>query len=123
MPSCPVTEPFSSWLCRVDLQRVDGLGELPGAPGTAAELAEDSPVLELGVCSFAGGAELRVSAVCLLLPFRLFLPAVRDLRVRTAPIALIGQRDQAGRLEFVQNAPDPLGLLVVDRAGQCPRHP
>src|SRR5215472_17744774 len=27
----------------VDFQCVDGIGELPGAPGAAAELAEDSP--------------------------------------------------------------------------------
>jgi hypothetical protein len=38
----------------VKLQGVDGLGELPGAPGTAAELAEDPPVLELGVRALAG---------------------------------------------------------------------
>ena len=46
-----VNEPFSSWLCLADLQYVDGLGELAGAPGTAAELAEDAPGLELGVRS------------------------------------------------------------------------
>jgi hypothetical protein len=62
-----MTEPFSSWLCRVDLQGVDGLGELPGAPGAAAGLAENPPVLELGVRSFAGCTELRVSAVGLFL--------------------------------------------------------
>jgi hypothetical protein len=38
--------------------------------------------------------------------------------VRAALVALVGQRDEAGGLEFVQDAPDPLGLLVVDRAGQ-----
>jgi hypothetical protein len=37
-----------------DLKDVDGLGELPGAPGAAAELAEDSPGLELGVRALAG---------------------------------------------------------------------
>ena len=47
------TEPFPSWLCVVDLQDVDGLGELAGAPWAAAELAEDSPGLELGVRSFS----------------------------------------------------------------------
>jgi hypothetical protein len=40
------TEPFSSCVCLADLQYVDGLGELAGAPGAAAELAEDVPVLE-----------------------------------------------------------------------------
>ena len=47
-------EPFPSWLCLADLQYVDGLGELAGAPGAAAELTEDSPGLELGVRALAG---------------------------------------------------------------------
>ena len=58
-----LTEPFPSWLCLADLQYVDGLGEPPGFPGAAAELAEDLPGLELGVRSFAGSAEFRVRAV------------------------------------------------------------
>jgi hypothetical protein len=33
---------------------VDGLGELAGARGVAAELAEDPPGLELGVGTLAG---------------------------------------------------------------------
>ena len=49
-----VSEPFSSCVCLADLQYVDGLGELAGAPGAAAELAEDVPVLELGVRALAG---------------------------------------------------------------------
>lgn len=53
---------------------MDGLGEFPGAPGAAAELAEDLPSLELGVCPFTGCAEFRVGAVGLFLRFRLFLP-------------------------------------------------
>jgi hypothetical protein len=36
-------ETFPSWLCFAELQYVDGLGEFPGAPGTAAELGEDLP--------------------------------------------------------------------------------
>ena len=48
------TEPFSSCVCLADLQYVDGLGELSGAPGAAAELAEDPPGLELGVRPLAG---------------------------------------------------------------------
>src|SRR5579871_3962518 len=51
LPSC---------LCLADLQYVDGFGELPGAPGAAAELTEDPPVLELRVRALAGCAELRV---------------------------------------------------------------
>ena len=42
----PVIEPFPSWLCLADLQYVDGLGEPSGAPGAAAELAENPPGLE-----------------------------------------------------------------------------
>ncbi len=29
----PLSEPFPSWLCFAELQYVDGLGELTGAPG------------------------------------------------------------------------------------------
>jgi hypothetical protein len=47
------SEPFSSGFCLVGLQDVDGLGDPSGAPG-AAELAEDVPVLELGVGALAG---------------------------------------------------------------------
>jgi hypothetical protein len=47
-------EPFSSCVCLADLQCVDGLGELAGAPGAAAELAQDAPGLELGVRALAG---------------------------------------------------------------------
>jgi hypothetical protein len=32
------TEPFSSGVCSAGLQYLDGLGELPGAPGAAAQL-------------------------------------------------------------------------------------
>ena len=48
------TEPFSSGVCLAGLQNVDGLGELAGAPGAAAQLAEDAPCLELGVRAPAG---------------------------------------------------------------------
>jgi hypothetical protein len=50
----PCSEPFPSWLCLANLQYVDGLGELVGAPGAAAELTEDSPGLELGIRALAG---------------------------------------------------------------------
>jgi len=50
-PADSLTEPFSSCVCLADLQYVDGLGELPGAPGAAAE---DAPGLELGVRALAG---------------------------------------------------------------------
>src|SRR6185437_9611103 len=116
-------EPFSTQLCLADLQDVDGFGELAGAPGAAAKLAEDPPGLELRICAFAGRAEFRVGPVGLFLRLRLVLPAVRDLRVIAAQVAFVGQGDQARGLEFGQHAPDPLGLLIVDRAGQCAGHP
>jgi putative transposase len=78
------TEPFPSWLCLANLQYVDGLGELAGAPGTAAELTEDSPGLELGIRAFAGCAEPGVGAVGLFLRFWLVPSSVRDLRVRAS---------------------------------------
>jgi hypothetical protein len=100
-------EPFPSWLCLANLQYVDGLRELTGAPGAAAELAENSPGLELGVRPLAGRAESRVRLVGLFLGFGLVLAPVRDLRVRASLVALIGQRDQARGLQLGQDAPDP----------------
>ena len=47
-------ERFPSSLRRVNLQSVDGLGELSGAPGAAAELAENAPGLQLGVRALGG---------------------------------------------------------------------
>jgi hypothetical protein len=41
----------------MDLQDADGLGELPGVPGAAAELAQDVPGFELGVGALAGGSQ------------------------------------------------------------------
>jgi hypothetical protein len=49
------------------LKDVDGFGELPGAPGTAAEFAQDAPGLELGVRPLAGSAEPGMGAVGVLL--------------------------------------------------------
>src|SRR5580693_10321336 len=106
-----ISEPFPSWLCLADLQYVDGLGKLPRFPGAAAEFPEDLPGLELGVRALAGRAELRVRTVGVFLGLRLVLALVRSFRVRAALIALVGQDDQAGRLQFRQDAPDPLGLL------------
>ena len=87
---CATSEPFPSSLCCVNLQGVDCPGELSSTPGAAAELAEDSPGLELGVGALAGRAEFRVRAVGLFLGFRLVLSSVRDLRVRAALVALMG---------------------------------
>jgi transposase len=91
--------------------------------GAAAQLPQNAPGLELRVCPSSGCAELRVRLVGLFLGFRLVLPLVRDLRVRGALIALIGQDDQAGGLQLGQHAPDPFRLLVVHRAGQRPGDP
>jgi hypothetical protein len=79
------------------------LASCPARHGQQWELVEDSPVLELGVCPFAGCQELRVGAVGFL---RLVLPPVQDLRVRAALVTLVGEGDQAGGLQLVQDAPD-----------------
>jgi hypothetical protein len=75
---------------------VDGLGELAGAPGAAAELAQDAPGLELGVRALAGWAQPGVRRNGLFLGLRLVLPLVRDVGVRAALVALISQGDQPG---------------------------
>jgi hypothetical protein len=38
----------------MNLQGADGFGELAGAPGAAAEFAQDAPGFQLGVGAFAG---------------------------------------------------------------------
>ena len=75
---------------------MDGLGELVGAPGVAAELAQDAPGLELRVRALAGWAQPGVRRNGLFLGLRLVLPLVRDLGVRAALVALIGHGDQPG---------------------------
>ena len=69
---------------------MNGLGELPGTPGTATELGEDLPCLELCVCPFSRRAEFRVGAVGLFLGLGLVLAPVRDLGPGAALIALMG---------------------------------
>src|SRR5690242_244587 len=98
-----VSEPFPTWLCFADLQYMNGLGELSGAPRAAAELAQDPPRLELGVRALSGCAEPGVGAVGFFLGGRLVLADVRDLRVIAPAVALVRQGDQAGRLQLVQD--------------------
>src|SRR6266516_452843 len=76
------------------LQDVDGFGDLPGAPGAAAELAQDSPGLELGVGALTGSTQLRVGGVGGLLGSRLVPAPVRGQDVLAcADVALISQHD------------------------------
>ena len=67
-------ESFPSCLCLAGLRYVDGLGELSGTPGAAAELAQDAPGLELGVGALAGCTGLCVGAVGFFLGSGLFFP-------------------------------------------------
>ena len=53
---------------------MDCLGKLVGAPGAAAELAEDPPGFELRVRAFAGCAECRMGAVGFFCGSGLFFP-------------------------------------------------
>jgi hypothetical protein len=57
------TEPFSLCAGFAVVQDVDGLGEVTGPVGAAAELGQDLPCLELRVRSFAGATELGVGVV------------------------------------------------------------
>jgi hypothetical protein len=61
-----------------DLKDVDGLGELSGFPGAAAELAQDVPGLELGIGALAGRSQPGVRAVGRLLRGRLAPAPVRS---------------------------------------------
>jgi len=82
------------------------LASFPARRGAAAELAEDAPGLELGVRALAGTAEPGVGAVGDLLGFRLVLPLVGNLRPGAALVSLIGEGDQAGFLQLVDDAPE-----------------
>jgi hypothetical protein len=105
---------------------VNSLGELADGGGAAADLAEDAPGLELGVCPLAGGAQAGMGAVGLLLGIE-DLPSlallVRQVRPQRSPVAAVGENGEASGLQFVQDAPDPLGSLVMDRAGQSAGDP
>jgi hypothetical protein len=72
-----VTEPFSSSDLAV-LKDMDGFGQLLGAPGTAAELAQDAPRLELGIGPLGGRARLGVGAVGVFLGSGLATAAIGD---------------------------------------------
>ena len=99
---------------------MDCLGEAACFPGAAAELVKDVPGLELGVCPFVRGAEFRVGPVGLFLWLGLVLPRVWHLRPLAALVALMGERDQALLLQFVEDSPDPLGLLSWTDPGRVP---
>ena len=113
-----MSELIPTCLRLAELQYVNSFREFPGAPRAAAELGEDLPCLELRVRALARCAEFRVGAVGLLLRFRLVLALVRDLRPGTALVSLVRESYQAGFLQLIEHAPDPLGPFIVDRAGQ-----
>ena len=113
------TEPFSS-SDFAGLKNVDGLGQLPGAPGTAAELAQDAPGFELGIGALARGAEPGMSAVSVLLRGRLVPPPVRRADIVLAEVALIAQHDQAAGGQCTHDAPDPGGGQVCTAPGSGP---
>jgi hypothetical protein len=64
---------------------VDGFGELAGAPGAAAELAEDPPGLELGVRSFAGARSFACALLASFWDCGLFLPFAQSSREPKGP--------------------------------------
>jgi hypothetical protein len=114
---------FSSWLGRMDLQGVDGLGELPGAPGAAAELAEDPPVLEPGRLPFRRGRGASREAGWLLSVIPVCSSPVRDLRVRGFPgsplSASVTSPVASSSARTPQAGPPPASLTsAADRPGE-----
>ena len=91
--------------------------------GTAAELPQDPPDLELGIGGLAWGAEPGMTPVGVFLRGGLVPPPVRGADIVMADIALIAQRNQARGGQVADNAPDPGRGQAVHRAGQRPRHP
>ena len=65
---------------------MDGLGQLPGAPGAAAELTHDAPGLELSVGAFTRGAEPGMSPVGVLWEAGLFRPLYGVRMCSPAPV-------------------------------------
>ena len=80
---------------------------MAGLVGAAAELAEQSPVLDLGVRAFAGGAELGVWTVggLLRVGFVLALVGRDDDRGLGVLVPLVGEGEDPGAFEFAQDAP------------------
>ena len=80
---------------------MDGLGDLPGLPGAAAEFAQDVPGLELGVRALTGeGAEPGMGLVGLFLEVRLvFLGTGLANALACADVALVDQGDQPGGVQ------------------------
>src|SRR6516164_7868804 len=105
------------------LKDMDGLGQLPGAPGAAAELTQNPPGLELGIGALARRAEPVMGPVGLLLQSGLVPAPVRGADILLADVPLIAQRDQPASGQFADDAPDPGRSQVVHRAGQRPGHP
>ena len=105
------------------LKGVDGLGQLAGAPGAAAELTHNAPGLELSVGAFTRGAEPGMSPVGVLLGSGLVPSPVRRAEAVLAEIPLVGQDDQPASVQLGDDAPDPGRGQVMHRAGQRPGHP
>src|SRR4029077_12547218 len=77
------------------LEDVNRFGEPPGAPGTAAELPQDAPGLELGIGTLARRAEPGMHTVTLLVRCRLVPAPVRRADTVLADVAFIAQHHQA----------------------------
>jgi hypothetical protein len=64
------------------MKNLDGFGDLPSAPGAAAELAQDPPGFELGVRALARGAQPGMGGIGGFLGGRLAAAPVRHERGR-----------------------------------------
>ena len=67
-------DPFPSWLCFAELQYVDGLGELTGAPAAAAEFGEDLQVLSWAFALSPGARSFACALLACFWESGLFFP-------------------------------------------------
>jgi hypothetical protein len=68
------SEPFLTWLCLADLQYVDGLGELAGAPGQQRSLRRMRQVLSWAFARLPGERNLACAWLAWFCDAGLFFP-------------------------------------------------
>jgi hypothetical protein len=113
---------FSSWLRRLDLQAWMALASCPARQGQQRSLRRIRQFLSLGVCPFAGGAELRVSPVASLCDSDLFFPGTGSSRAwfPGSPLsASVTSPAASSSARTPQAGPPPASLTsAADRPGE-----
>ena len=103
---------------------MDDFGQLTGAPGAAAELAQDAPGLELGIGVFTGGAQPGMCAVGLLLGGGL-VPARYGVAMVSSPrwpLSPSGTRPQAASSRMMPQIRPRSGHARCRAAARTPTH-